>query len=146
MYHLGIDPGKTGGATLLDDNGDIVKKFGFTKKTNHDISQWIEEQTKGRKVIAYLERVASSPQMGVVSAFSFGRSYGNLEGFLAGLKIPFDYVTPAVWQRRLGCLSHGDKNITKSRAQRMYPSEKNITHATADSILIARFCYQFGLK
>ena len=146
FHHLGIDPGKTGGATILDGEGNIVAKFGFTKKTDHDISEWIRDQTKGRKVIAYIERVSSSPKMGVVSAFSFGRSFGMLVGLLTGLKVSFDFVSPAVWQRRLGCLTRGDKNVTKSKAQRMYPEEKNITHATADSILIARFCYQFGLK
>lgn len=146
MYYLGIDPGKSGGAALLDEDGSIVEKLSFTKKTDHDISQWIESQTEGRKVIAYIERVGSSPQMGVVSAFSFGVSYGMLKGLLTGLKVSFDFVSPGVWQRRLGCLSRGDKNVTKAKAQRMYPNEKNITHATADGILIARFCYQFGLK
>mgnify|MGYP005851000047 CR=1 FL=1 len=146
MYYLGIDPGKTGGATLLDDNGEIVAKFGFTKKTDHDISEWIEAQTKGRKVIAYIERVGSMPKQGIASAFNFGRNYGMLIGLLTGLKVSFDFVSPGVWQRRLGCLTHGNKNVTKAKAQRMYPNETKITHATADSILIARFCYQFGLK
>ena len=146
MFYLGIDPGKTGGVTLLDDDGSIVAKFAFTKKTDHDISQWIEDQTKGRKVIAYIERVGSMPKQGIASAFNFGRNYGMLIGLLTGLKVSFDFVSPGVWQRRLGCMTRGDKNVTKSKAQRMYPSETKITHATADSILIARFCYQFGLK
>jgi crossover junction endodeoxyribonuclease RuvC len=146
MFYLGIDPGKTGGATLLDDKGDIVVKLAFTNKTDHDISEWIQEQTKDRKVIAYIERVGSMPKQGRTSIFTFGRGYGVLIGLLTGLKVSFDLVSPGVWQRRLGCLTHGDKNVTKTRAQRMYPNETKITHATADSILIARFCYQFGLK
>ena len=146
MFYLGIDPGKKGGACLLDDNGDIVSKLAFTNKTDHDISEWIQEQTKDRKVIAYIERVGSMPKQGVATTFVFGRGYGMLIGLLTGLKVSFDYVSPGVWQRRLACLTGGDKNITKAKAQRMYPNEKKITHATADAILIARFCYQFGLK
>ena len=39
------------------------------------------------------------------------------------------------------CLTKGDKNVTKSAAQRLYPDRK-ITHADADAILIARYCYE----
>jgi hypothetical protein len=33
--------------------------------------------------------------------FTFGRSYGFLRGCLVSLKIPFDEVTPVIWQRSL---------------------------------------------
>jgi hypothetical protein len=43
-----------------------------------------------------------------------------------------------VWQKALGCLTKGDKNITKRKAQEMFPGIK-VTHATADSLLIAHY-------
>jgi len=146
MYFLGIDPGQKGGATLLDDHARIVCRFAFTKKTEHDIGEWLQEITEGKDCLCYIEKVHSMPKQGVASSFRFGLNYGFLRGLLTGLKIPFDFVTPAVWQRRLECMSRGDKNVTKSKAQRMYPAYPKITHAIADSILIARFCYQFGLR
>ena len=99
------------------------------------------------KIFAMLENVHSMPKQGVASSFKFGRNFGNLEGLLTGSKIPFDYVTPQKWQKELGCLSHGDKNVTKSKAQRLFPHLK-ITHAIADALLIMEYCRKIkeGLK
>jgi len=38
----------------------------------------------------------------------------------------------------LGCLSKGDKNVTKAKAQEQFPNIK-VTHATADALLIALY-------
>ena len=76
--------------------------------------------------------------MGVVSAFTFGRGYGNIEMALTAAGIPFERVRPQVWQKALGCLTKGDKNITKRKAQELFPSIK-VTHAIADSLLIANY-------
>ena len=45
---------------------------------------------------------------------------------------------PQVWQKALGCMTGGDKNVTKRRAQELFPGHK-ITHATADALLIAHY-------
>jgi len=87
---------------------------------------------------AYIEQVSSSPQMGVVSAFTFGNGFGHLEMALTAAGIPFTRVRPQVWQKELGCLTKGDKNITKRKAQELFPSLK-VNHATADSLLIATY-------
>lgn len=78
------------------------------------------------------------PKQGVASSFKFGRSYGFLIGLLTGLRIPYEFVTPQKWQKAMGCLTHGDKNISKAAAQRRWPNEK-WTHATADAGLIAEY-------
>jgi hypothetical protein len=54
------------------------------------------------------------------------------------LKIPFEEVSPVKWQKVMGCLSKGDKNVTKAAAQRLFPDIK-ITHAIADALLIAEY-------
>ena len=76
--------------------------------------------------------------MGVVSAFTFGRGLGQLEGIITALGLPLERIAPQVWQKALGCLSKGDKNVTKRKAQELFPSLK-ITHATADALLIAEY-------
>jgi len=101
--------------------------------TNHPRSS-----LDGRKYKAYIEQVSSSPQMGVVSAFSFGRGYGNLEMALTAAGISFERVRPQVWQKALGCMTKGDKNVSKRKAQELFPDRK-ITHATADALLIAYY-------
>jgi hypothetical protein len=38
----------------------------------------------------------------------------------------------------MGCLTKGDKNVSKKRAQELFPSIK-CTHATSDALLIAEY-------
>jgi hypothetical protein len=80
--------------------------------------------------------------MGVTSAFTFGQSYGFLRGILAASKIPFIEVSPQKWQREMGCMTKGNKNVTKQAAQQRWPKLK-ITHANADSLLIAEYARCF---
>ena len=78
-------------------------------------------------------------RMGATSAFSFGRGFGGLLMALAAAQIPYERVTPGVWQKAMKCLTKGDKNVSKRRAQELFPS-LSITHATADALLIAEHC------
>ena len=140
MIYFGIDPGVGGGIAVVGDGEQFhgPPRLKLKDATEHDIAAWfgLVNVDEPRAVI---EAVSSSPQMGVVSAFTFGRSYGMLRGVLVGLAIPFVDVRPQKWQRAMGCLSKGDKNVTKAKAQQLYPGEK-ITHATADAILLATYC------
>ena len=94
--------------------------------------------TGGTGIHAYIEQVHSSPQMGVKSAFTFGNGFGHLEMALTAAGIPFTRIRPQVWQKELGCLTKGDKNVSKRKAQELFPSMK-VTHATADALLIAKY-------
>jgi hypothetical protein len=60
---------------------------------------------------------------------------------LTAAKLPFERVRPQVWQKTMQCMSKGDKNVTKRRAQELFPDIK-VTHATADGLLIM----SYGLK
>lgn len=146
---LGIDPGKSGGISVY---GEVIEStpasfFNIDKmpETETDIIDLFNDiasfKTAGVKTFhAYIENVASSPQMGVVSSFTFGYGYGVLIGALLANKIPFTKVRPQSWQKDLKCLSKGDKNVTKRRAQQLFPGYK-ITHNVADSMLIAYWGY-----
>jgi hypothetical protein len=140
MITIGIDPGKNGGIAWIDDRGKpCVEKMSDTLKDLWELIQSIEHSDSGfRNCKAYIEQVHSSPQMGVVSAFSFGNSYGHLEMALTAAGIPFERVRPQAWQKVMGCMSKGDKNVTKRKAQELYPQLK-VTHATADALLIATY-------
>jgi Holliday junction resolvasome RuvABC endonuclease subunit len=135
--YLGIDPGKNGGLAIVGSDGSAIATR--MPATERDIYDWLNDRP--RPSHAVLEKVHSTPQMGVKSAFTFGRGYGSLVMVLTAWGIPFTEVTPAKWQRHLGCLTKGDKNVTKARAQQLYP-ELPITHATADALLIARYCME----
>ena len=140
---IGVDPGANGGIAWIDYNGKAcVEKMPDSLQDLWelicDITSYPKSSIDGRSYKAYIEQVASSPQMGVVSAFSFGRGYGNLEMALTAAGIPFERVRPQVWQKALNCLTGGSKNITKARAQELFPNIK-CTHSVSDALLIAEY-------
>ena len=140
---IGVDPGANGGIAWIDYNGKAcVEKIPDSLQDLWelicDITSYPKSSIDGRSYKAYIEQVYSSPQMGVVSAFSFGRGYGNLEMALTAAGIPFERVRPQVWQKALGCMTKGDKNVSKRKAQELFPDRK-VTHATADALLIAHY-------
>jgi Holliday junction resolvasome RuvABC endonuclease subunit len=140
---IGIDPGANGAIAWIDERGkSCVEKMPDTLQDLweliRDITNFPRSAIDGRKYKAYIEQVSSSPQMGVVSAFSFGRGYGNLEMALTAAGIPFERVRPQVWQKAMGCMTKGDKNISKAKAQELFP-DKKVIHATADALLIALY-------
>ena len=140
MTTIGIDPGKNGAIAWITDGKTCVEKMPDTLQDLWELIVSISLNTGigYRRIFAYVEQVSSSPQMGVVSAFSFGRGYGNLEMALTAAGIPFERVRPQVWMKALGCMTKGDKNVTKRKAQELFPDQK-ITHATADALLIAHY-------
>lgn len=135
-YHIGVDPGANGCIAVIDSRGQILDWLNLKDKTEHDIANWLQEYDCSSEAV--IERVSSSPQMGVVSAFSFGRSYGFLRGLLVAMRIKLREVSPAVWQKEMQCRSGGDKNLTKAAAQKLWPSNK-FTHANSDATLLAEY-------
>ena len=136
MNHLGIDPGMSGGVGIIEDDGTVVT-FAFSKLTEKDIADLISGFEK-EGTFAYIENVHSMPKQGVASSFKFGKSFGFLLGCLACAEIPFELVSPQKWQKFMGCLTHGDKNISKAKAQQLFPTLR-ITHANSDALLIAEY-------
>ena len=139
---IGVDPGANGGiAWITSDGKACVEKMPDTLQDLWELVESIGFEAPDftpYQIKAYIEQVSSSPQMGVVSAFSFGRGYGNLEMALTAAAIPFERVRPQVWQKALGCMTKGNKNVSKRKAQELFPDRK-ITHATADALLIAHY-------
>lgn len=141
---IGIDPGKGGGIAAVNSHGAVL----FTQKmpaTRRDLltvlghGKEVARSIYGGHILVALELVRSSPQMGVVSAFTFGRGLGEIEMALDALRIPFEEVTPRRWQQALGCLTRGDKNVSKARASELFGAKVNITHAIADALLLAEY-------
>lgn len=154
--YIGIDPGISGG--LVGIHGECITVSAMPE-TDNQVWRWVKDNVvdgvEWRLGIphAYLEKVASSPQMGVSSAFTFGKGYGVLLGCLAGAGIPFEEVRPQVWQKGLGIPQRKKtENVTawKTRlirfAQKLYPrlaawdENKTYQRAIADALLIATYC------
>lgn len=135
MTILAIDPGTSGGmAAVCDGTFEAVAFTGEAEALN-----WLR-QFPPSATAAWLEEVHSSPQMGVRSAFTFGRNFGFWLGALGALRIPLRLVKPQVWQKGIPGLAGRQgperKAALKAEAARRFP-QLRVTHATADALLLA---------
>jgi hypothetical protein len=137
---MGVDPGVKGGIAIIDEDAVPVTSLAMP---DNDRSIWqalrhVAHLKDAGSLTATLEQVSSSPQMGVVSAFRFGGIYRALRMGLIGNDIDFIESRPQTWQRAMGCLSGGDKNVTKHMAMQLFPMVK-MTHMLADAFLLAEY-------
>jgi hypothetical protein len=132
---VGIDPGISGGFGIVSDNG--AHAFSMPE-TPRDIIDLFKEFKIYGELICYLEKVRGMPNQAHNSTWTFAKNVGHLEMAMTGLGYKFEEVRPQDWQKELGCLTHGNKNISKKKAQELFP-ELKITHAKADALLIAEY-------
>lgn len=105
---IGIDPGKGNGAiSAVDEEGEPV----FCERCCGDPDEIFDclsgifsrnaqlgyTYKKSDIVLAGLEKVHSSPQMGVTSAFTFGENFGFWRGILKSWRCPYHLVRPSDW-------------------------------------------------
>jgi crossover junction endodeoxyribonuclease RuvC len=138
MTYIGLDPGVSGSVCAITPNGPIAHKMPDTDRDLLDLLKSVVFSNDG-KAVAVLEQVSAMPKQGVTSCFTFGEGYGKLQMALMAAEIPYEKCRPQKWMKALGCMSRGDKNVTKARAQELFPQLK-ITHAIADGLLIATYC------
>lgn len=136
MIYIGIDPGVTGGIAVIEKIG-IVLNVLTMPSTPRDLLDALQPYY-GVPSMAIVERVHSMPGQGHSGAFTFGRGVGRIETALAATRIPCVEVTPRTWQAAMSCLTGGNKNVSKHRAQQLFPNTP-ITHAIADALLLAEY-------
>jgi len=148
-FSIGIDPGASGCVVVLyhGESPAICRMKTSPKCEVIDFLRgYVDSPLSSGTAHVALEQVASSPQMGVRSAFAFGQGYGWLEGVLSALQLPFTYVRPQVWQKDLAIPKKKEKTqpehkrVLVDKARQLYPKEK-ITADVADALLIAHWCY-----
>jgi len=140
---IGIDPGKTGGTAHIE-NGELVGVVPF--KGDIMVCREVGRHAHLRNAHFFIEKVTASPQMGVVSAFTFGRWAEAVEctALLSGL--PVHMVRPQVWQSAIGVFSDGDKKALYAHAMRLYPAQhklKMFNATTCDAVLIAHYGWRY---
>ncbi len=144
---VGVDPGLKGAFALYDPQTHWIevhdmpimqakKKKSINAAVTRDIIT-----SAGAVDFAVIERVFSSPQMGVTSAFTFGESLGVIRGVLGGLQIPTTFVLPRKWKAHFTLL-RADKNASRAKAIELFPrAAKNFARVKdegrAEAALIA---------
>lgn len=125
---LGIDPGLSGALAFLHPEEAVMHiidmpifEFETTrarKKVDpYAISRAFDEMQPAN---VYLEEVNASPQMGTVSAFSFGEGKGILLGVAAARGTPLTQVKPAQWKKQMRVPA--DKRAAVARASQLFPA------------------------
>ena len=144
--YIGIDPGKSGAIAFVPETGKpwTVK----CSETDKDISDAFLE-IEHEELYACIEKVGpgvfGAGKMGSKSAFTFGASFGGLLMLLTCHGVRFNRVLPRTWQTAMQCMTGGDKNVSKRRAQELF-QEIKITHAIADALLIAEYARRTNLR
>jgi len=82
---------------------------------------------------------------GVVSLGTCANTFWGPQWALAAMGLGFDLVRPKVWQKALCCMTGGDKNVSKAKAQQLWPNTKWI-HATSDAALICEYGRRMELR
>ena len=91
--------------------------------------------------VAFVEKVGHIRGDGGKGSFTFGRVDGLIRGTLLSVGVQVRDVPPMLWQSRMGCMTGGDKNVSKRKAQELFPRVK-VTHGIADALLIARYGWE----
>lgn len=152
MIVCGIDPGLSGAVAILDHDGSLLNVFDIPtveeahgKGTRSRIAPaLLQDELIGdvRVSVAFIEHVASSPQMGVTSAFRFGEAFGATLAVLQCCGIRTELVRPQVWKKALGL--NNEAEVSRARAIELWPTQsdwfkRKMDHNRAEAALIAEW-------
>lgn len=143
MNVIGIDIGITGAIAVVPEDGTkawVIDMPAITIERNKKTKRLVDGRGIARELsrlrgetYAFVEAAQASQNMGVVSAFSYGESFGLVVGVLNALGIPVQPARPVVWKRDLGILRRGNqelgrdelraegKRMARALARKLYP-------------------------
>ena len=153
MIIIGIDPGITGGISVLE-NKKVIEVFDMPtmidgkknkKQVNGaQVTNIIKERLDDEKEIAVVvEHVNAMPGQGVTSMFNFGQSFGVIKGICSALSLPIHFVRPTKWKKHFNLIKT-NKDASRTKVIQIYPeissklSRKKDSNK-ADASLIARY-------
>ena len=131
-YCIGVDPGLSGAiAVMSPESLKIFDMPTMTVERNGKAKRQVSATElaellylySGKDCHVYCERVSAMAGQGVTSVFSFGRSFGMIEGILAAFKMPVTFVPPATWVKAVG--RGQGKDASRARAMELFPSDQD---------------------
>lgn len=128
---IGIDPGVSGAlAFVFLDRIEVadmptIEVRGKRHVCAHGLrSTLLGRITDDAVAAVVLEHVQGVQGTGATSAFSFGRSFGLVEGVVAGLSLPLTLVRPQAWTKALGVSR--DKGAHRQAAANLWPRQAEL--------------------
>jgi len=180
---IAIDPGVTGGIAVLS-TGTVLRadaeayKMPETCKDLHELllnacyggamsgEPFVVSRMNTRVYVEEVSGFIGKRQPGS-RMFNFGRGYGQIEGILTAMRVPYVMVRPQAWQRALNIpktsrekvpgtvddlerlsIESGNtqaerehKHVMRELAQRLYPTLK-VTLGNCDALLLLEYARQ----
>lgn len=92
----------------------------------------------------FMERVGVMPGQGIASSGAFMRGFGQWEGVLAALGLPYTLVHPARWKRAMLDGQGKDKDASRQRAAQLFPVVAHLLSrkkddGRAEALLLAEY-------
>ena len=153
MIFIGIDPGKSGAVAVLDGDTERFGRSVFPtptdgKEYNEAAMLALLEEYDMAKLCA-IEKTQAMPGQGSTSMHSIGYGAGLWHMALTACRIPFQVVSPRVWQKVMHAGIGGDDLKAKSiiAAKRLFPlvslkrteRSKIDDHNMAEALLLAEY-------
>lgn len=142
---LGVDPGLSGGWSLIDTSGKLLDAGGFpthSVKKSGKASTQLDGRTladavqKLEATHAFVEVVSSRPRQ--AGQFQFGVNTGVIHGILHAHRIPFELVAPASW-KGLFSIKRGEdetkrdkKTEARQLAAKLFPAHAHLFSRVKD--------------
>jgi crossover junction endodeoxyribonuclease RuvC len=148
MNIISFDPGKKGGIATHHKGITNVYPMPLAGKVL-DLASIATIIKNASPDIAVIEKVGGMPGQGVASTFTFGTGYGQIQGLLAGLGIPFELVTPQAWKKLVLAGTTKDKDAAIAYCRRAFPHIPLVMprcRTPHDGIADALCIMQFGLR
>lgn len=154
MIYIGIDPGKKGGVAALAEDAEVylckpIPVIVGKTKSEYDIPRLFSALINQGKARVFIERlVPMPPKMGGGAAnYQRGFSMGMLQALCVALKMPWDIVSPSVWQKAFWKSTGDTKQKSILHAERLFPDvdllpterSRKPHDGMADALLIAEY-------
>lgn len=155
MRILGIDPGITGGAAVVETSSpfDVPRLIaaidlptsGGAAKRRIEVPALLAWVRQNNAQAAFIERAQAMPKQGSSSGFLYGRAVGAIEAVIQCAGVPLHIIEASAWKKRFnlkGPMSGGSKEDSRQRAILMFPEQAAVLarkkdHQRAEAALIA---------
>lgn len=148
MNIISFDPGQKGGIAIHYQGITTAQAMPIAGKLL-DLPAIAQIVSSVSPDLAVIEKVGSMPGQGVASTFTFGTGYGQLQGLLAGLGIPFELVTPQAWKKLILAGTTKDKDAAIAYCRRAFPEVALVLprcRIPHDGIADALCLMQYGIR
>ena len=146
MIYIGVDPGQRGGYAVISTSETGQAVFAYPWNDTFFVTEMQALSRTGNGIVAAVEKVGAMPHQGVSSMFSFGQSYGFIQGVLTALGIPYQLVPPRKWKAEFGLLNTSKEDSVRV-AKRLFPGVNLLpsercrkdSDGMSDSLLMAEY-------